>query len=257
MSAPTGDKGVALVTGGSRGIGAAIAHVLSEAGYPVALVYSRDKTGAAGTQAEIEAKGGRARIFRADLALESDIVALFRELEGYGRLSAVVNNAGGTGPLCRMEDVTGEAMAALMALNVVAPILICREAIRRMSTRHGGPGGSIVNISSRAAQLGGAGEWVHYAATKGAIDSMTVGLAREVAAEGIRVNAVSPGVIRTGLHEAAGAPQRLEKAPSVIPMGRIGEPEEVASVVAFLCSDLASFVNGSNYRVDSGSVATI
>ncbi|MGV6876476.1 SDR family oxidoreductase [Pseudochelatococcus sp. B33] len=243
---------VTVVTGGSRGIGAAIARAAARAGHAVAIVYAQDEAGARETRRQIVDGGGEARCFQADLREEQDIVRLFGEIDQYGRIAALVNNAGGTGPLCRVEELPAAVLADLLALNVIAPFLCCREAVRRMSTRNGGAGGAIVNVSSRAAELGGAGEWVHYAATKGAIDSLTIGLAREVASEGIRVNAVSPGIIRTGLHAAAGAPHRLEKAPAAVPMQRAGEPEEVAEAVVWLLSPAASYVTAANIDIAGG-----
>jgi NAD(P)-dependent dehydrogenase (short-subunit alcohol dehydrogenase family) len=253
MNNPRQGKGTLIVTGASRGIGASIARLAASRGYGVAVNYAHDDKGARAVVDEITKAGGRAEALRADIGREADIVALFEQAENaLGPLAGLVNNAGAVGPLCRVADIEADAVDQVMHLNVTALLLCCREAVRRLSTARGGSGGAIVNISSRAAGLGGAGEWVHYAASKGAVDSLTIGLAREIAGEGIRVNAVSPGVIQTGLHAAAGAPQRLEKAPSVIPMARTGKPEEVAEAVLWLLSPAASYVTGTNIDVSGG-----
>ena len=194
-------------------------------------------------------EGGRAIAIKADVSREEDVMRLFdatsREL---GPITALVNNAGITGGFARVEALTARALAEVLAINVAGAFLCAREAVRRMSTRHGGSGGAIVNISSLAARIGGGGEWVHYAASKGAINSFTVGLAREVAAEGIRVNAVAPGLIDTELHAAAGAPDRLARLAPSTPMQRIGTAMEVAEAVAWLLSPAASYVTGNHHR---------
>jgi NAD(P)-dependent dehydrogenase (short-subunit alcohol dehydrogenase family) len=190
---------------------------------------------------------------QADMALERDILNLFQTADReLGRIEGLVNNAGITGGFARVESVSAENMKQVFTVNVVGAILCAREAVRRMSTRNGGAGGSIVNISSRAAHTGAAGEWVHYAASKGAIDSFTIGLAREVATEGIRVNAVAPGLIETDLHAANGAPDRLTRLAPSIPMGRAGKPEEVAEAVLWLLSREASYTTGTILEVGGG-----
>jgi NAD(P)-dependent dehydrogenase (short-subunit alcohol dehydrogenase family) len=242
-----------LVTGGSRGIGAAIVRMAVAADKPVAFTYAHDAGTADALVAELTASGGRALAIRADVGVEDDIVRAFVEAEAaLGKIVALVNNAGITGPIARVEAIDGAMLARLFAINVAGPMLCAREAVRRMSTRHGGEGGRIVNISSRAAQLGGAGEWVHYAATKGAIDAFTIGLAREVATEGIRVNAVSPGLIETGIHAAAGDAGRLERLAPGIPMQRPGTAEEVARAALWLLSDAASYTTGAILDVSGG-----
>src|SRR4051812_11382628 len=200
---------VALVTGASRGIGAATAKLLSAHGYTVAVNFSRNETAARSVVAEIVSSGGRAAAIQADVSLEQDILRLFETTEReLGPLTALVNNAGVTGGMTRVENLTAGALAEVLAINVYGSILCAREAVRRMSTNNGGHGGGIVNVSSTAARLGAPGEWVHYAAAKGAIDTFTVGLAREVAERGIRVNAVAPGLIDTEIHAASGDPDR-------------------------------------------------
>lgn len=242
-----------IVTGASRGIGAAIATLAGSRGYSVAVNYTKGKAEADTVVAEITSGGGKAFAIQADVTREEDILRLFVESEReLGPITALVNNAAITGGFARVEDVSASALEQVMSVNVVGALLCAREAVRRMSTRRGGRGGAIVNISSRAAKTGSAGEWVHYAASKGAIDSFTIGLAREVATEGIRVNAVAPGLIETGLHAANGAPDRLKRLASSIPMHRPGTPEEVAEAVLWLLSPAASYTTGAIVEVGGG-----
>jgi NAD(P)-dependent dehydrogenase (short-subunit alcohol dehydrogenase family) len=202
---------------------------------------------------EIVACGGRALAIQADVSREQDIVQMFETAEHeLGPIRALVNNAGVTGGFARVEDVSAKAIERVFAVNVTGAILCAREAVRRMSTRRGGTGGAIVNISSRAAHTGAAGEWVHYAASKGAIDSFTIGLAREVATEGIRVNAVAPGLVETGLHADNGEPGRLQRLMPSIPMQRAGLPDEVAEGVLWLLSPASSYVTGAILEVGGG-----
>jgi NAD(P)-dependent dehydrogenase (short-subunit alcohol dehydrogenase family) len=245
--------GTLIVTGASRGIGAAIATLAGERGYAVAVNFA---TGAAEAKTVVEnilAAGGRALAIQADISHEQDILRLFETAEReLGPIKALVNNAGITGGFARVEEVSSAAIAKVLAVNVSGTILCSREAVRRMSTRRGGSGGAIVNISSRAAHTGAAGEWVHYAASKGAIDSFTIGLAREVATEGIRVNAVAPGLVETGLHAANGEPGRLKRLMGTVPMGRPGTPLEVAEGVIWLLSPAASFTTGAIVEIGGG-----
>jgi NAD(P)-dependent dehydrogenase (short-subunit alcohol dehydrogenase family) len=245
--------GTLVVTGGSRGIGAAIAKLAGARGFSVAVNFATGETEAAEIAEQILSVGGRAHAIQADVALEEDVIRLFEIAEReLGPIKALVNNAAITGGFSRVESVSEKALARVMAVNVTGAFLCAREAVRRMSTRHGGTGGAIVNISSRAAQIGSAGEWVHYAASKGAIDSFTIGLAREVATEGIRVNAVAPGLIDTGLHAANGAPDRLSRLTSTIPMQRPGTALEVAEAVLWLLSPAASYTTGAILEVGGG-----
>jgi NAD(P)-dependent dehydrogenase (short-subunit alcohol dehydrogenase family) len=202
---------------------------------------------------EIAAHGGRAIAIHADISREDQILTLFQTAEQeLGPVKALVNNAGVTGGFARVENLTAEAIEKTFAVNVTGAMLCAREAVRRMSTRHGGSGGAIVNISSRAAHTGGAGEWVHYAASKGAIDTFTIGLAREVATEGIRVNAVAPGLTDTDLHAANGEPGRLQRLMPTIPMNRAGMPDEIAEGVLWLLSPAASYVTGAILEIGGG-----
>lgn len=247
------ESGAVLITGASRGIGAATARLAGERGYAVAVNYATGEAEAAAVVRGICDAGGKAIAIRGDVGRESEIVNMFAEVEHeLGPLRGLVNNAGVTGGFARVEGVTAEALARVFAVNVTGAILCAREAVKRMSTRHGGRGGSIVNISSLAARTGSAGEWVHYAASKGAIDTFTIGLAREVATEGIRVNAVAPGLVETGLHAANGEPERLERLKPTIPMGRPGTPEEIAEAVVWLLSPAASYVTGTVLEVGGG-----
>jgi NAD(P)-dependent dehydrogenase (short-subunit alcohol dehydrogenase family) len=245
--------GALIVTGASRGIGAAIARLAAARGYAVAVNFSSGETEAKSVVDEILSGGGRAVAIQADVSREEDILRMFETAEReLGPISGLVNNAGITGGFARVEEVTAGAIQKVFAVNVAGTILCAREAVRRMSTRRGGRGGAIVNISSRAAHTGGAGEWVHYAASKGAIDSFTIGLAREVATEGIRVNAIAPGLIETELHAANGEPGRLQRLMPSIPMQRAGQPQEVAEAVLWLLSPAASYTTGAILEVGGG-----
>jgi len=242
-----------IVTGASRGIGAAVAELAATRGYAVALGYRNEREAAELSAERIRSAGGRAAAIGVDVADEAGVARLFERAEvELGPVAGLVNNAGITGPLVRLEALTTADLARVLAVNVTGSVLCAREAVRRMSTRRGGNGGAIVNISSRAAELGGGGEWVHYALTKGAIDTLTVGLAREVASDGIRVNAVAPGLIATGLHAAAGAPDRLARLAPAIPQQRAGTPAEVAQAVLWLLSDEAAYVTGAILPVSGG-----
>jgi len=241
------------VTGGGRGIGAAVARLAAHRGYAVAVNYVSNEAAASGVVREIEHHGGKAKAIQADISKEKEVVHLFEAAErALGRLIALVNNAGITGGFSRIEDIEARSFERVFSVNVTGATLCAREAVRRMSTRHGGAGGAIVNISSRAAQLGSAGEWIHYAMTKGAIDTLTIGLAREVARDGIRVNAVAPGLVETDIHSAAGDPARPERMAAGIPLGRAGKPEEVAEAVLWLLSPAAAYVTGTILPVSGG-----
>jgi NAD(P)-dependent dehydrogenase (short-subunit alcohol dehydrogenase family) len=246
-------RGTLIITGASRGIGAAVAKLAAEQGFAVAVNFSRDASAAAEVVNRITAAGGRAAAIQADVSAEHDVLRLFKSAERHlGPVESLVNNAGVTGGFARVDAVTAEALAQVFAVNVIGTILCAREAVRRMSKRLGGSGGAIVNVSSRAAHTGGAGEWVHYAASKGAVDTFTIGLAREVATEGIRVNAVAPGLIETDIHRANGAPDRLERLAPTIPMGRAGTAEEVAEAVLWLLSPASSYTTGAILEVGGG-----
>jgi NAD(P)-dependent dehydrogenase (short-subunit alcohol dehydrogenase family) len=234
-------------------MGAAIATLAGARGFSVAVNYATGEAEATQVVAQITSAGGRAHAIQADVSREEDILRLFDQAEReLGPITALVNNAAITGGFARVEEVSASTLAQVMALNVTGAFLCAREAVRRMSTLRGGKGGAIVNISSRAAHTGSAGEWVHYAASKGAIDSFTIGLAREVATEGIRVNAVAPGLIETGLHAANGAPDRLQRLAATIPMQRPGTPAEVAEAVLWLLSPAASYTTGAILEVGGG-----
>ncbi|MCP1647517.1 SDR family oxidoreductase [Pseudomonas nitroreducens] len=244
---------VMLITGASRGIGAATALLAAERGFAVALNYRREHEAAQALVAQITRAGGNARAFAADVANEEDVLRLFREVdEHFGRIDALVNNAGILERQMRLEDMDVARLQRVFAVNVTGTFLCCREAIRRMARKHGGNGGSIVNVSSMASRLGSPNEYIDYAAAKGAVDSLTIGLAKEVAAEGIRVNAVRPGLIRTEIHASGGEPGRVERLQSAIPLGRGGEAEEVARAILFLASNESSYSTGSFVDVSGG-----
>ncbi|KFF48843.1 sugar dehydrogenase [Gammaproteobacteria bacterium MFB021] len=244
-------KPVMIVTGAGRGIGAATALMAAQKGYAVAVNYRSDKASADKVVAEIEAAGGRAIAVQADVVDEAAIVAMFETVDReLGRVDVLVNNAGVVDQISRVDEMSFERVDRMMKINVVGPFVCAREAVKRMSTRHGGNGGAIINVGSAASHLGGAGEYVDYAASKGAIDTMTEGLAKEVAGEGIRVNTVRPGVIRTTIHASGGNPDKPDVAGEVIPMGRIGEPEEIANAVLWLAE--AGFTTGALVDVDGG-----
>lgn len=243
--------GLVVLTGGGRGIGAATALACASAGFDVCLCYRSDAAAAHAAAAACERAGVRARAVQADVAVEGDVLRLFAEADRMGTATALVNNAGIVAPASRVDEFDAERIDRLMRVNVLGAFLCAREAVRRMSTRHGGAGGSIVNVSSRAAALGASGEYVDYAASKAAVDTLTVGLAREVAAEGIRVNAVRPGLIATEIHETT-SPGRLERLTPTVPMGRSGAPEEVAAAIVWLLSSEASFVTGALLDVAGG-----
>jgi len=246
------EPGTLIVTGAGRGIGAAIATLAGKRGYVVAVNFSAARTAANTVVNEIEAAGGRALAIHADISREDQIISLFQTAEReLGPIKALVNNAGITGGCARVENITAEAIEKTLAVNVTGSILCAREAVRRMSTKRSGSGGCIVNISSIATRTGAPGEWVHYSASKGAINTFTIGLAREVATEGIRVNAVSPGLVETEIH-ADGEPGRLQRLMPTIPMGRAGQPTEVAEAVLWLLSPAASYVTGSILEIGGG-----
>jgi NAD(P)-dependent dehydrogenase (short-subunit alcohol dehydrogenase family) len=237
-----------LVTGGGRGIGAAVARLEARRGATVVVNYATS----AGPATELAAELGNGSIaVQADVAVERDVISLFEQVDELGTIDALVNNAGIAGGYGGLEIVHEEMLARLFAVNVGGAFLCAREAALRMRTDRGGKGGCICNISSKAASIGGAGEWVHYAATKGAIDTMTIGLARELAPHGVRVNGVRPGLIVTDFHDNA-SPGRLERMAPQIPMLRSGSPDEVATAVAWLCSDEASYVTGAFVDVAGG-----
>lgn len=244
---------IMIITGGSQGIGAAVARLGAERGYQVALTYQSNRALADAVVADIIAKGGRAIAIQAEMADEASILTLFATVDRkLGPVTALVNNAGGPGPACRIDGITSAILDQVLAVNVRAPFLTIREAAKRMATDQGGRGGAIVNVSSRASELGGAGEWIHYAASKGAVDSLTIGAARELATRGIRVNAVNPGLIETDLHARAGLPDRLTRLVGGVPMGRTGSAEEVSEAVVWLLSPAASYITGVLVPISGG-----
>jgi NAD(P)-dependent dehydrogenase (short-subunit alcohol dehydrogenase family) len=243
---------VIVVTGGSRGIGAATARLAGARGYAVCVNYRQNRDAADEVVRAIEAAGSRAIAARADVSNEADVMRLFETSDKLGRLAALVNNAGILETQMRVDAMDAPRLQRVFATNVVGAFMCAREAVRRLSTRHRGTGGGIVNVSSGAARLGSPGEYVDYAASKGAIDTLTIGLAREVAEEGVRVNCVRPGHIYTELHASGGEPNRVERVKDAVPMKRGGDPEEVAHAILWLLSDEASYVTGSFIDVAGG-----
>lgn len=242
-----------IITGGSRGIGAATALRAAEHGYAVCVNYVHDKVAAEAIVHAIEKNGGRAIAVAADVSSEPDVVRLFKTVDDVlGAVSALVNNAGILAQQMRVDEMDAARLNRIFSTNITGSFLCAREAIRRMSTRHGGTGGAIVNLSSAASRLGAPGEYVDYAASKGAIDTMTIGLAKEVAAEGIRVNAVLPGIIDTEIHASGGEPGRVERIKDSIPMKRGGTAMEVANVILWLLSDEASYTTGALIDIAGG-----
>jgi NAD(P)-dependent dehydrogenase (short-subunit alcohol dehydrogenase family) len=243
---------VAIVTGGSRGIGAASCLLLAQAGYHVVVNYVSNPAAAQAVISDITKKGGAATAMQGDVASEKDILKLFKNTDGIGTLKVLVNNAGVVDLKARVDEISAERLARIFTINIAGSFLCAREAVKRMSTRYGGSGGTIINLSSAAATLGGGGMFVDYAASKGAIDTFTMGLAREVATEGIRVNAVRPGIIATDIHASGGEPDRVAQMRGLIPMQREGSAREVAEAIVWLASDKASYVTGTCLGVSGG-----
>jgi len=244
---------VIIITGASRGIGAATARLAAENGYSVCVNYRANKDAATAVVAEIQRSGGKAIAVAADVGLEMDVLRLFRTVDReLGPVTALVNNAGILETQMRLESMPADRIARVFATNVLGSLLCAREAVLRMSTKRGGSGGAIVNVSSMAARLGGPNEYVDYAASKGAIDTLTVGLAREVGNEGIRVNAVRPGLIHTDMHASGGEPGRIERLKDSVPLKRGGQPEEVATAILWLLSTEASYITGTFLDVAGG-----
>lgn len=247
------DPQVLLVTGASRGIGAATARLAAKHGYAVCVNYLQRAEAAAAVVASIQQDGGKAIAVQADVSSEPEIMRLFETVDReLGRLTALVNNAGTLEQQMRLDTMDGARLQRMFTTNSIGPLICAREAVRRMSTRYGGSGGSIVNISSAAARLGGPGEYVDYAASKGAIDTFTIGLAKEIADEGIRVNGVRPGIIYTDIHAKGGEPGRVDRVKDSIPMKRGGQPEEVAAAIVWLLSREASYITGTILDVTGG-----
>jgi NAD(P)-dependent dehydrogenase (short-subunit alcohol dehydrogenase family) len=246
------EKKIMLVTGGSRGIGAATARLAARQGYDVAINYVGNEAAANEVVADIEKSNARGLAIRGDMASEADIGRMFEAVDKFGKLTHLVNNAGIVGQSGRVAESDPAMMRNVIDINVTGALLVAREAVRRMSTKYGGKGGAIVNLGSMASTLGAPGEYVWYAASKGAVDALTIGLSREVAAEGIRVNAVAPGLIDTDIHAAGGQPDRVSRLRSMIPMGREGSAQEVAETILYLLSEQASYVVGTIVRISGG-----
>ena len=244
---------VVLITGASRGIGAAAALQAAAHGYAVAVNYTANSLAADEVVRRIRASGGQAMAVQADVARESEVVAMFEQIDAkFGPLTALVNNAGVVGDICRVDHITTARLQRMFEVNVFGSFICAREAVRRMSTAHGGMGGCIVNVSSAAARIGSPGQYVDYAAAKGAIDTFTLGLAKEVAAEGIRVNAVRPGIIDTDIHASGGQPDKARLQGPTAPLQRAGTAAEVAEAIVWLMSDKASYTTGTLLDVAGG-----
>ncbi len=243
-----------VITGGSRGIGAATARLAGARGWSVAVNYAANRTAAEETAAAVEAAGGKGIVVAGDVSVEADVVALFdATVAAFGTIDGVVNNAGIiVSPPQKVAEMSLARLEKVVAVNVIGALLVAREAVRRMSKSLGGAGGSLVNVSSAAARLGGAGEYVDYAATKGALDSLTLGLSKEAGGDGVRVNAVRPGLIDTDIHASGGQPGRAQRLGVGVPLGRAGLAEEVAAAIVWLLSDEASYVNGALLDVTGG-----
>ena len=246
-------KKIMIVTGASRGIGAATARLAAKAGYTVCVNYLGNEEAANSVVRDIRSAGGAAIAVRADVSVEPDVLRLFQTVDdSLGRVTALVNNVGSVEKQTRVENMDAARLNRVFAINVTGSFLCAREAVRRMSSKHGGSGGAIVNVSSVAARLGSPEEYVDYAAAKAAIDTFTVGLAKEVATEGIRVNAVRPGVVYTDIHASGGEPDRVERVKEYVPMKRGGQPEEIARAILWLLSDEASYSTGAILDVSGG-----
>ncbi len=243
---------VTIVTGGSGGIGAATVRLLAEAGHDVVVGYGTQRGSADAVAALAVEAGARAIAVQADVTVQSEVEALFEAAAALGTVTGLVNNAGLTGHIGDLVDTPVEVIRRVIDVNFLGVVLCARQAALVMSTRRGGAGGSIVNVSSSAATLGSAHEYVHYAGAKAAVDAFTVGLAKELAGEGVRVNAVAPGLVRTGIHAAAGEPGRVERVVQRVPMGRAGEPEDIAPSIVWLLGSAASYVTGAVLRVAGG-----
>ena len=242
-----------LITGGSRGIGAATARLAAQRGWDVAVNYTRDAAAADAVATDVRAAGRRALVLQGDVGIEADVLAMFAAVDReWGPLHGLVNNAGVVDVAARVDAMSAARIERMFAINVFGTMWCAREAVRRMSTRHGGPGGAIVNLSSAAAKLGSPGQYVDYAAAKGAVDAFTLGLAREVAAEGIRVNAVRPGIIETDIHASGGQPGRAAQMAPLVPMQRAGSAEEVAQAIVWLLSADSSYTTGTVVDVTGG-----
>lgn len=244
---------IVLITGGSRGIGAATALLAAQHGYAVAVNYTTNAGAADDVVRQIVSGGGMAIAVQADVAIETEVAALFETIDAkLGRITALVNNAGVVDQLSRVDDMSAERLQRMFAVNVFGPFLCAKEAVKRMSTRYGGTGGAIVNVSSAASRLGSPGQYVDYASAKGAIDTFTIGLAKEVASEGIRVNAVRPGIIETDIHASGGLPNRARDLGPQAPLQRAGTASEVARAIVWLLSDQASYSTGALLDVSGG-----
>ncbi len=241
-----------IITGGSRGIGRATAIAVAARGFRVVVGYASNETAARHVVTAIEGKNGKAIAVRCDVASESDILAMFKAADAFGTLGALVNNAGIVGTTSRVDEMSAGRIQRMMAVNVTGSILCAREAVKRMSTRHGGQGGVIINLSSVTSRLGAPNTYVDYAASKGAIDTFTIGLGYEVAGEGIRVAAIRPGLIDTEIHASGGEPDRAHRLSHMVPMKRVGTADEIASAIVWLMSDDASYVTSAILDVSGG-----